>query len=65
MRPYLATPSRCIDIVNSSDDDGWYAHEYDFRRKDNATRTSLRIYASENALRAALRSGKHRWNKWD
>lgn len=30
----------CIDLVESEDDGGWYAHEYDFDRTDNATRVS-------------------------
>ncbi len=54
----------CIELVESHDDDGWYAHQYDFTRKDNATRTSSKIYATRAALVAALDSGKHRWGKW-
>lgn len=53
-----------IDLVDSPDDGGWYAQQYDFRRTDNATRTSQKIYRSRNALVAALDVGKHRWQKW-
>ena len=55
----------CIDLVESPDDGGWYAHEYDFSRADNATRTSSKIYRDRAALVGALQSGKHRWQKWD
>jgi len=55
----------CIDLVDSPDDGGWYAQEYDFKRKDNATRTSSKIYRDRDALIRALKSGKHRWAKWD
>jgi hypothetical protein len=55
----------CIDLVESPDDGGWYAQEYDFKRKDSATRTSAKIYPDRDALIRALKSGKHRWNKWD
>lgn len=55
----------CIDLVDSPDDGGWYAHQYDFTRADGYTRTSARIYPSCTALRRALDSGKHRWKKWD
>lgn len=55
----------CIDICQSEDDGGWYAMEYDFTRKDNATRVSKGIYPTKGALTRALSSGKHRWDKWD
>lgn len=55
----------CIDLVDSPDDGGWYAQEYDFKRKDNATRTSSKIYRDRDALVRALKSGKHRWQRWD
>lgn len=55
----------CIDLCYSPDDGGWYAQEYDFKRKDNATRTSKKIYRDRDALIRALKSGKHRWQKWD
>lgn len=55
----------CIDLVHSPDDGGWYAQEYDFKRKDNATRASSKIYPDRDALIRALKSGKHRWAKWD
>ncbi len=55
----------CIDLCHSPDDGGWYAQEYDFKRKDNATRTSKKIYPDRAALVRALKSGKHRWQKWD
>ena len=68
----MATPSTysrdgkgCIDLCYSPDDGGWYAQEYDFTRKDCATRTSARIYRDRPALVRALQSGKHRWQKWD
>jgi len=54
----------CIDLVESPDDDGWYAQQYDFKRSDNATRTSAKIYPSRADLIAALDSGTHRWQKW-
>jgi len=59
------TAQGCIDLVQSYDDDGWYAHEYDFTRADNATRTSRRIYHSRADLVRALNDSSHRWNKWD
>lgn len=55
----------CVDLVYSPDDGGWYAHEYDFKRKDNATRSSSKIYGDRDALIRALKSGRHRWAKWD
>jgi len=55
----------CIDLVESPDDGGWYAQEYDFKRKDAATRTSSKIYRDRAALVRALQSGQHRWKKWD
>jgi hypothetical protein len=55
----------CVDLVESPDDDGWYAQEYNFLRRDNATRTSSRIYRSREALVRALDDGTHRWTKWD
>ena len=55
----------CIDIVESPDYDGWYAQEYDFTRKDGATRTSSKIYSTRNAIVAALDSGRHRFKKWE
>jgi hypothetical protein len=55
----------CIDLVESPDDGGWYAHEFDFLRKDNATRSSSKIYKDREALVKALASGRHRWKKWD
>jgi hypothetical protein len=55
----------CIDLCYSPDDGGWYAHEYDFTRKDNATRTSSKIYPDRQALVKALDLGVHRWKKWD
>jgi hypothetical protein len=57
-------PVRCIDIVDSPDDGGYYAQEFDFTRKDNATRTSKKIYESQSALIAALDSGSHKWGEW-
>jgi hypothetical protein len=58
-------PIGCIDLVESFDDDGWYAEEYDFTRGDNSTRTSARIYSDRDSLVRALDSGKHKWTKWD
>jgi hypothetical protein len=56
----------CIDLCYSSDDDGWYAQEYDFTRTDNATRVSAKIYPSKKALVDELDAyGKHVWDKWD
>ena len=55
----------CIDLVESPNDGGWYAQEYDFKRKDNATRTSKKIWRSREALVMALNSGSHRFGKWD
>ena len=55
----------CIDLCYSPDDGGWYAQQYDFTRKDNATRTSSKIYPTREALAAALDGGKHRWQRWD
>lgn len=55
----------CIDLCHSPDDGGWYAQEYDFKRKESATRTSSKIYRDRAALIRALQSGKHRWQKWD
>lgn len=55
----------CIDLVQSEDDGGWHAHEYDFTREDNATRISASRYLSKAALVQALDSGEHRWDKWD
>lgn len=54
-----------IDLVESPDDNGWYAHEYDFTRADNATRTSTKIYRTKSDLIRALDGGRHRWKKWD
>lgn len=59
------TINGCIDIVHSPDDYGWYAQEYDFKRADNATRTSKKIWRSREALVTALDSGSHLWKKWD
>ena len=56
----------CIDLVDSPDDGGWYAQEYDFTRTDNATRTSAKIYPTRDALVKALDAyGVHVWGKWD
>lgn len=55
----------CIDIVQSEDDRGWYAMEYDFTRKDSATRVSRGIYRTKQALVRALTDRKHRWSKWE
>lgn len=54
----------CIDMVDSPDDNGWYAQEYDFTRGDSATRTSRKIYRDRDMLVRALKSGRHRWQKW-
>jgi hypothetical protein len=54
----------CIDLCDSEDDGGWYAHEYDFSRADNATRVSAKIYPTKAALIRALDT-KHLWGKWD
>lgn len=63
--PLTKRAKSCIDLCYSPDDGGWYAQEYDFQRKDHATRTSAKIYSSRRSLEAALSSGKHRWHKWD
>ena len=55
----------CIDLVQSDDDGGWYAHQYDFTREDNATRISATIYPTKIALVRALDSDSHRWQRWD
>lgn len=55
----------CIELVESPDDDGWYAHQVDFRRKDNSTRSSSKIYPTKESLVKALDSGKHRWGRWE
>lgn len=55
----------CIDLVQSEDDGGWYAHEYDFAREDNYTRMSDTVYPTREDLLRALESGTHRWGKWD
>ena len=55
----------CIDIVESEDDGGWYAMEYDFTRKDNATRVSRGVYPTKIALIRALDEKRHRWDRWD
>lgn len=54
----------CVDLVESPDDHGWYAQQYDFTRKDSATRTSSKIYSNRRSLMDALDGGKHRWQKW-
>lgn len=58
----------CIDLVESPDDGGWYAQEYDFRRADNATRTTKRIYPTRAALVRALDIGATgagaTWKHW-
>lgn len=57
-------PLGCVEMIESVDDGGWYAHEYDFTRTDSATRVSRRIYPTRAALVAALNSGKHKWERW-
>jgi len=59
------TINGCIDLCFSPDDGGWYAQQYDFKRSDNATRTSKQIFHTREALVLALDSSAHRWNKWD
>ena len=59
------TERGCIDLCYSPDDGGWYAQEYDFSRADNATRTSRKIYVTRDNLVNALKSGAHKWGKWD
>lgn len=54
----------CIDLVESHDDGGWYAQQYDFKRSDSATRTSSKIYRTREALVRALDIGSHRWKAW-
>ena len=54
----------CIDLCESEDDGGWYAHQYDFTRPDHSTRISAKIYPSRDSLVRALASGKHRWEQW-
>lgn len=55
----------CIDLVESPDDGGWYAQEYDFTRTDNATRTSATIYPDKASLVRALGAfGQHAWGAW-
>lgn len=55
----------CIDLCESEDDGGWYAHEYDFTRSDNATRVSAKIYPDEASLVRALDTyGMHSWGEW-
>jgi len=55
----------CIDLVESPDDGGWYAQEYDFTRGDNATRTSAKIYPDRASLVRALDTyGVHVWDDW-
>lgn len=53
-----------IDLVYSPDDGGYYAQEYDFSRKDHATRVSAKIYKTKQALSDAIRTEKHHWGKW-
>lgn len=64
IRRYQTEALGCIDICESEDDGGWYAMEYDFTRKDNATRVSRGIYPTKTALVRALDEGKHRWDRW-
>lgn len=54
----------CIDLVESEDNGGWYAQEYDFTRKDSATRTSKKIYSSMRGLTRSLDDGSHEWQSW-
>ena len=55
----------CIDLVESPDDGGWYAQEYDFERGDNATRTSAKIYPDWASLVRDLDAyGVHVWGDW-
>ena len=55
----------CIDLCKSEDDGGWYAHEYDFTRDDNATRVSAKIYPHRAALVRDLDAyGVHVWDDW-
>lgn len=63
--PRTGIATSCIDLCFSPDDGGWYAHEYNFLRRDNATRTSSKIYRDRESLVAALDTGRHRWEKWD
>lgn len=63
--PATGIAKSCIVLVESPDDDGWYAQEYNFLRRDNATRTSSKIYPNRAALVAALNTEKHRWKRWD
>lgn len=63
--PRTGISKSCVDLCYSPDDGGWYAQEYNFLRRDNATRTSSKIYPDRTSLVAALDSGKHRWTKWD
>jgi hypothetical protein len=55
----------CIDLVESPDDGGWYAQEYDFTRTDNSTRTSAKIYPDKVSLVRDLDAyGVHVWGDW-
>lgn len=54
----------CIDLVESPDDGGWYAREYDLSVSPGRTRTSRKIYRDRAALVSALQSGEHHWGRW-
>lgn len=48
----------CIDLVESPDDGGWYAQEYNFKRfkHNDATRTSKNIFRTR--IRDRLQHGR-------
>ena len=63
--PRTGIAKSCVVLCFSPDDGGWYAQEYNFLRRDNAKRTSKKIYATRKDLVLALDLGSHCWQKWD
>jgi hypothetical protein len=57
---------RSISFVDSPDDNGWYASEFDYDTLK--TRVTRKIYRTENECRRAVaRAGEHSkvWENWE
>ena len=53
---------RCIDLVFSPDDAGYYLHEYDYRRSRD--RVSKRIWTVRADAERSLKIGTVKWERW-
>jgi hypothetical protein len=56
------TPTTAIELVHSPEDGGYYLGNTDFAKSKR--RTSVEIFPTDAAARAAWQSGKVEWEAW-